>query len=136
NRRSPEHLAHAVPSRPRGAWRAGQDPSGRIRHPLRYSNRFTIPDRPPRSSTIMTTAIQVPPRPEIEYPDSDGKPMSDNTWQYKWIVVITEGVDALFRIDPNVFVAGNLLWYPVEGNNRIRMGPDVLVAFGRPKGYR
>src|SRR5207237_366550 len=32
--------------------------------------------------------------------------------------------------------SGDLLWYPVEGNNRIRMGPDVLVAFGRPKGTR
>jgi len=25
----------------------------------------------------MTTAIQIPPRPAIEYPDDDGKPMSE-----------------------------------------------------------
>jgi len=36
----------------------------------------------------------------------------------------------------NAFVAGDLFWYPLEGNNRIRQAPDVLVAFGRPKGHR
>jgi Uma2 family endonuclease len=84
----------------------------------------------------MTTAIQIPPRPEIEYPDSDGKPMADNTLQFRWIVTIKEGVDVLFRDDPDVFVAGDLLWYAVEGDNTIRIAPDVLVAFGRPKGER
>ena len=32
------------------------------------------------------------------------------------------------------FVAGDLLWYPVEGNPKRRAAPDVMVAFGRPKG--
>jgi Uma2 family endonuclease len=73
---------------------------------------------------------------EPKYPDSDGKPMSDNTLQFKWIVTIKEGLEALFRDDPGVFVAGDLLWYPVLGDPKIRTGPDVLVAFGRPKGYR
>jgi Uma2 family endonuclease len=74
--------------------------------------------------------------PEIEYPDDDGKPLSDNTLQYEWIVTIKGGLDAVFRDNPNVFVAGNLLWYPVEGDNRTRQAPDAMVAFGRPKGYR
>ena len=42
----------------------------------------------------------------------------------------------LFRDDPDVFVAGDLLWYPVLGSPKIRSAPDALVAFGRPKGYR
>ena len=42
----------------------------------------------------------------------------------------------VFRDDPNVFVAGDLLWYPVEGDPKTRMAPDTMVAFGRPKGYR
>ena len=62
--------------------------------------------------------------------------MSDNTLQFQWIVTIKGGLDALFRHDPDVFVAGDLLWYPVEGKPKIRIGPDVLVAFGRPKGER
>ena len=35
-----------------------------------------------------------------------------------------------------MFVAGSLLWYPVEGDNTTRIDTDVMVAFGRPKGYR
>jgi Uma2 family endonuclease len=73
---------------------------------------------------------------DVIYPDTDGRPMSDNTKQYLWIVLIKEGLEWLFANDLNVFVAGDLLWYPVEGNNKIRIGPDVLVAFGRPKGHR
>ena len=46
------------------------------------------------------------------------------------------GLDALFRDDPDVFVAGDLLWYPVEGDPKTRIAPDAMVVFGRPKGYR
>lgn len=73
---------------------------------------------------------------EIVYPDSDGKPMSDNTKQFDWIVKIKENLERLYKNDPNVFIAGDLLWYPVEGNNKIRIGPDAMVVIGRPKGYR
>lgn len=71
---------------------------------------------------------------QIIYPDSDGKPMADNTKQFRWIVVIQQNLDWLFADDPNVFVAGDLLWYPIEGNNKICTAPDVMVIFGRPKG--
>jgi Uma2 family endonuclease len=73
---------------------------------------------------------------EILYPDDDGLPMADNTLQYQWIVTIQGNLDALFRRDDKVFVAGNLLWYPVHKKPKVRMAPDILVAFGRPKGYR
>ena len=63
--------------------------------------------------------------------------MSDNTLQFQWIVTIKGGLEALFRDDPDVFVAGDLLWYPSRGRRpEIRTAPDALVAFGRPKGYR
>lgn len=77
---------------------------------------------------------QVPPVPvDIVYPESDGRPMADNTKQFEWIVTIKENLDAVF---PEVFVAGDLLWYPVEGNPKIRQAPDAMVVFGRPKGHR
>lgn len=81
-------------------------------------------------------SAQLPKKTEVIYPDSDGKPMADNTLQFRWIVTIQGGLDALFRDDPNVFVAGDLLWYPVEGDNKTRSAPDVMVVFGRPKGER
>ncbi|MEZ6077210.1 MAG: Uma2 family endonuclease [Pirellulaceae bacterium] len=73
---------------------------------------------------------------EIEYPSSDGQPMAENTLQFEWIVALKGSLDRVFRNDPNVFVAGDLLWYPVQGNNKLRTAPDVMVAIGRPKGYR
>ena len=72
----------------------------------------------------------------IIYPESDGKPMADNTKQFRWIVTVQGGLDALFADMPNVFVAGDLLWYPVEGRPDIRRAPDAMVVFGRPKGDR
>jgi Uma2 family endonuclease len=72
----------------------------------------------------------------ITYPESDGKPMADNTQQFRWIVTIKENLEILFADNPEVFVAGDLLWYPVEGNNRLCQAPDAMVVFGRPKGDR
>lgn len=72
----------------------------------------------------------------IIYPESDGMPMADNTLQFEWIVRIKTNLDALFRDDPNVFVAGDHLWYPVKGSPDIRRAPDAMVIFGRPKGHR
>ena len=72
----------------------------------------------------------------VTYPESDGQPMADNTQQFRWIVTIKENLEILFSEDPTVFVAGDLLWYPVEGNNRLCQAPDVMVAIGRPKGDR
>ncbi len=41
-------------------------------------------------SEIMTFTPAIDP--DIEYPDSDGKPMADNTEQYEWIVKIKENL--------------------------------------------
>jgi len=73
---------------------------------------------------------------EVIYPESDGQPMADNTKQFRWIVVIKQNLDWLYADDSNVFVAGDLLWYPVEGRNTIVNAPDVMVVFGRPKSDR
>jgi len=74
--------------------------------------------------------------PQIEYPENDGNPLSDNTLQFEYITLIQGNLNALFADDPNVFVAADLLWYPIEGNNKVRVAPDTMVVFGRPKGYR
>lgn len=74
--------------------------------------------------------------PKTFYPESDGKPMADNTEQFRWIDLIENGLEILFIADPQVFVAGDLLWYPVIGDKKTRVAPDALVAFGRPKGPR
>ena len=69
---------------------------------------------------------------EITYPETDGKPMAENTKQYEWIVRIQGSLDC--RVD--ALVAGDLFWYPVRGKPKIVLAPDVMVAIGRPKGHR
>ncbi len=91
---------------------------------------------------------------EALYPDSDGKPMAESTLQYQWIVYIKENLERLFVGMLEVFIAADLLWYPIkvkpselpkesaeaeDGSLRIRVpqeAPDVMVVFGRPKGHR
>ncbi len=82
----------------------------------------------------MVSQIQPPTQPEVIYPDSDGQPIANNTIQFGWIVEIKQNIEWLFADDPNVFVAGDLFWYPVEGRNKIVNAPDVMVVLGRPKG--
>ncbi|HIK09528.1 MAG TPA: Uma2 family endonuclease [Oscillatoriaceae cyanobacterium M33_DOE_052] len=81
------------------------------------------------------TSIKPEPIGVRIYPESDGQPMADNTKQFRWIVLIKENLEILFAENADVFVAGDLLWYPVEGMGRCQ-APDVMVVFGRPKGDR
>ncbi len=53
--------------------------------------------------------------PADPYPETDGKPMVESTEQYEWLVKIKENLECLFAEDPEVFVAGDLFWYPVRG---------------------
>ena len=78
----------------------------------------------------------LPPSPSTLYPDSDGKPMADNTLQFECISTIKGGLELLFAEVQDVFIAGDLLWYAVQGDPKACTAPDALVAFGRPKGYR
>ncbi|WP_407646632.1 hypothetical protein [Gloeocapsopsis crepidinum] len=73
---------------------------------------------------------------EVIYPDSDGQLLANHTQQFRWIVTIKEGLEWLCKDDADVFVAGDLLWYSIEGNNVTRSAPDAMVVFGRPKGDR
>lgn len=84
----------------------------------------------------MVSPVQPSTQSPIYYPEDDGLPMSDHTKQFRWITVIQYNLDWLFAQDYNVFVAENLLWYPVEGYPNICQAPDIMVAFGVEKGER
>ena len=71
---------------------------------------------------------------QIIYPDSEGKPMAEDTKQFRWIVLLKDNLDCLFANNLDVFVAGDLLWYPVDGKPDIRVAPEVMVVFGRAQG--
>jgi Uma2 family endonuclease len=94
------------------------------------------PTELPSGENDMNLIVPAAPPGAIVYPDDDGLPLSDNTKQLRWIVMLYGNLCALFRTVADVFVAGNHLWYPVEGHPEICNAPDVLVVFGRPKGDR
>ena len=93
----------------------------------------------------MVQQLQVPSiDDESLYPDRDGKPLADNTTQLRLIFTIKGGLDALFKDRDDVFVAADLLWYPVQltqaeiqaDKKPKKQAPDVMVVLGRPKGDR
>ncbi|MCC5897316.1 MAG: Uma2 family endonuclease [Phormidium sp. BM_Day4_Bin.17] len=81
--------------------------------------------------------VQTPISSERLYPDSDGKPMAENTLQYRWIVRLVSNLKQLLK-DEMAFVAGDLLWYPVpvERPPAPCQAPDAMVVLGRPDGDR
>jgi Uma2 family endonuclease len=82
------------------------------------------------------TILSATPSSPLEYPESDGLPRADNSLRLLWIVILCNNLKILFSKRPDVFVGGNLMWYPVEGEPEACNAPDVLVVFGRPPGYR
>ncbi|MEL6382866.1 MAG: Uma2 family endonuclease [Cyanobacteria bacterium J06626_18] len=84
-----------------------------------------------------TTAVRTLTLDDVLYPDSDGKPMAENTVQYDWIVCLVTNLKHLLK-DEVAFVAGDLLWYPVQVKEppAPSQAPDAMVALGRPAGDR
>src|SRR5258708_10205838 len=62
--------------------------------------------------------------------------MAENTIQFNWITMIVGELEELYRGRNDVFIVGDLFWYPVEGKPKVVQAPDALVAFGRPSGDR
>jgi hypothetical protein len=63
--------------------------------------------------------------------------MADNTLQYRWIVRLVTNLKQLLQ-EQTAFVAGDLLWYPVQVDEPPvpAQAPDAMVVLGRPDGQR
>jgi Uma2 family endonuclease len=81
-------------------------------------------------------AIPLPRESEIEYPESDGKPMAESDVHREVMVHVIEGLQDHFLAEPEVYVTGNLLLYYERGNRSAAVAPDVFVVRGVPKGRR
>lgn len=75
--------------------------------------------------------VQTPVESATLYPDLDGKPMADNTLQYRWIVRLVTNLKQLLQ-EQTAFVAGDLLWYPVQADEppAPAQAPDAMVILG------
>lgn len=77
-------------------------------------------------------ALSIRPVKEPRYPSSDGRPLSENTWQFRAIADAGGALMLRYQAQPDVFVACDLLIYFERGNPKKSVAPDVFVAFGAP----
>jgi hypothetical protein len=85
--------------------------------------------------TIMSIALPPIRQPEIEYPETDGQPIAENTLQFQWIVTIKEGSEALFRDDSKVAKPSASARKPnanarKKRNNALKKNGDALKRNG------
>ncbi len=78
-------------------------------------------------------AIPLQREPEIEYPDSDGKPMAETPLHRKVMLHLIEALEDHFAGEPDVYVSGNMLLYYEKGNPSSAVAPDIFVVRGVPK---
>jgi Uma2 family endonuclease len=79
---------------------------------------------------------QVPTRQEIEYPESDGKPMGETQVHIKAMGYLYAALEFFFRIVEQVYISSNMLFYYEEGNPSAFVVPDVFVVKGIAKHLR
>jgi len=72
----------------------------------------------------------------ILYPIDNGEPLANDTEHLKWITFVKNGLEDWFGDRQDVFVAADLLWYPIEGRPDISKAPDVMVVLDHPAGER
>ncbi len=74
--------------------------------------------------------------PDIEYPAHPEERLAESQIHFDYITLLVDNLRLLFRDrEPEVGIFADLAWYPVAGDSRIWMAPDVMVCFGVPQ-YR
>ena len=73
---------------------------------------------------------------EIEYPESDGKPMAETDVHRKVMTDLIDRLIARYAHRDDMYVSGNLLVYYFEGKPEKCLAPDCFVVFGVPAGDR
>jgi Uma2 family endonuclease len=74
--------------------------------------------------------------PEIEYPESDGQPIGETDFHLTTIILLIQALRDYFADHPQVYIAGDLMFYYEQGNPHAVKAPDVLVIKGVPKHKR
>ncbi len=72
----------------------------------------------------------------IEYPCSDGQPMTDHDLNRALMEYVEQAIAAHFADNPMVYVSANHYIFYEEGNRDARVAPDVYFVRGVPKRIR
>jgi len=73
---------------------------------------------------------------QVEYPESDGKPMAETDVHRRELMHAIQTLQEHFKAEKDVYIAGNLLLYYEEGNPLASVAPDVFYVKGVPRGDR
>ena len=82
------------------------------------------------------TAFETDVAGQIIYPIDNGEPLANDTEHLKWITFLKNGLEDWYGDRNDVFIAADLLWYPVEGRPDVCKAPDVMVVLDHPSGPR
>jgi len=66
----------------------------------------------------------------IDYPETDGQPMTESDPTRDYLTYSVEVLRSYFQSRRHVYVSGNLFIYYQEGNPKAVISPDVFVIFG------
>ena len=72
----------------------------------------------------------------IDYPSSDGKPMTESEAQFIPLTYAALALREHFKQRDDVYVGANMFLYYEENNPRAVVAPDVFVVIGTPKHVR
>lgn len=75
-------------------------------------------------ATVPSTSIP----PEVDYPDSDGKPMAETPLHRDNMIAMIDVFRRRFAGDPMTYISGNMFLYYEQGNRWKNVSPDVFVA--------
>lgn len=73
---------------------------------------------------------------DIDYPESDGRPLGETERHRQEIVDLIYGFQQHYRDAPDVYAGGNMFLYYSQGNRRACVCPDVFVVKGVGKETR
>lgn len=85
---------------------------------------------------LITFTASVPPKPEIDYPTSDGEPMGETQFHVRAILYLYQALEYFFRHAADIYVSADMLFYYEEGNPAAFKVPDVFVVKGVSKHTR
>ena len=71
-----------------------------------------------------------PSLPYINYPETDGLPMSESDATRDYLLYCVSVLENYFQSRRGVYVSGNLFIYYQEGDSKKVVSPDVFVVFG------
>ena len=81
---------------------------------------------------MVETPRKLSPAHLVEYPESDGLPMSESDITRHYLIYCVEAMRIFFQSRSQVYVSGNMFIYYQEGDPSKNLSPDVFVVYGVP----